>query len=175
MIRDDNHPRMQNAHKILLQRVGQVLGDGTKELTTGLLHDMFEVIKYHRAECRREHDLDFPALVVAAVPRLGIVHFMRADLDIVSLRQQIVNFVRMNPGVTKEETVNAFHMAYPDIKPGDILENKDGADKATERSVERAERIGEEAKQVLAETDESPMSSEDSTGLQSHERLSWEK
>lgn len=160
MITDDNHPRMRHAHKVLLRRIGVILGDGTKELTTGLLHDMFEVIKHHRAECRRERDLDFPALVVVAVPRLGVVHFLRADLDIPSIRQSIVNFVRMNPQVTPEETVAAFRVAYPDLKPGDVLENKDVGDQATERAVERTERITTEAKKIV---EESP------------EKLSWEK
>lgn len=166
MIKDDNHPRMIRAQKALLSRVGKVLGDGTKQLTTGLLHDIFEVIKYHRAECRREHDLDFPALVVAAVPRLGMLHFMRADLDIVSIRQQIVNIARMNPQITKEELVEAIRMAYPDLKPGDVLEKKDVAEQATEQSKERVERITKEAEKIIEETPEL---------AEPAPKLSWEK
>jgi hypothetical protein len=160
MITSDDHPRMIRAHKELLQRVGRVIGDGTKSLTTGLLHDIFEVIKHHRAECRRERDLDFPVLVVAAVPRLGILHFMRADLDIASIRQSIVNFVRMNPQVTREEVVNAFHMAYPDLKPGDVLERRDVAEKATEQSTEKTQRIIAEAEEIVKNEPD---------------KLSWEK
>lgn len=166
MITDDSHPRMIRAHKALLQRVGRVIGDGSKPFTTGLLHELFDVIKHHRAECRREYDLDFPALVVAAVPRLGILHFMRADLDIVSIKQQIVNVTRLYPEVTVEEVVSAFRMAFPDIKKILVLENKDTGDKATERSAERAERITKEAEKIVEET---PELSEPAP------KLSWEK
>jgi hypothetical protein len=169
MITDDSHPRMIRAHKALLSRVGELLGDGTKELTTGLLHDLFEIIRHHRAECRREHDLDFPALVVAAIPRLGILHFMRADLDIASIKQQIINVTRLYPQVQVEELVSAFRMAFPDIKQIVVLENKDSGDKATERSAERAERITQEAEKIVEENPDIVKPIEPAP------KLSWEK
>lgn len=156
MITDDSHPRMIRAHKALLQRLGKVMSNGTKPLTTGLLHEMYEVIKHHRAECRREHDLDFPVLVALVVPRLGIIDFKRADLDIASIRATIVNFVQMNPLVTKEEVVAAFRAAYPDLKPGDVLQQQDSAEQAVTRVDERRERIIEEAEKIVKEQGDEP-------------------
>jgi hypothetical protein len=143
---------MIKAHKVLLQRLGFKLGDGTNELTSGFLHDLFEVIKDHRTQCRQK-GIDFPVLVAVVVPRLGIVEFKRADLDIASIRIQIVNFVREHgpKGITMEEIVTAFRMAYPDLRPGDVLEHHDTADKAIERATERRERIVQEATKIIEE------------------------
>jgi hypothetical protein len=154
MISDSDHPRMIAAQKELLRRLGVALGDGTNPLTTGFLHDLFEIVKHHRAECRREKNLDFPTMVALVVPRLGIVEFKRADLDIASLRQLVVNFVRFNPQVTPEETVAAFRHAYPDLRAGDILEPRNTAELADDRAIERSQRIGEEAQKIVKEQDE---------------------
>lgn len=153
MIIEEDHPRMIRAQKELLRRLGVKLGDGTNPLTTGFLHDLFEIVKHHRAECRREADLDFPVMVALVVPRLGIVEFKRADLDIPSLQQTIVNFVRFNPQVKMSEVVAAFKMAYPSLKPGDIMQGQDIAVKADERQAERTERTVDEAEKIIKESD----------------------
>jgi hypothetical protein len=144
---------MEKAHKALLQRLGAVLGDGTNELTTGFLDKLYGIVRDHRAECRRK-GIDFPAMVALVVPRLGIVDFKRADLDIASVRQSIVNFVRMNPEATMLEVVEAFRRAYPDLKPGDILEKQDDAVQIDQRAKERSDRIGAEALRIVKEQDE---------------------
>ena len=147
-VRDENHPRMIKAQKALLQRLGHVLGDGTKPLTTGLLGELYQIITDHRSECKRK-GIEFPVLVALVVPRLGIVEFIRADLEIPSIRQKIVNFVREHPGVDMKEIVAAFRMAYPDLRPGDILEKHEAAEDLSLKAAERSARITEEAEKII--------------------------
>lgn len=150
MIDDEANPRMVRAHKALLQRLGRVLGDGSKALTTGLLQDMRTIIDDHRAECRK-NGIDFPVLVAVVVPRLGIVEFKRADLDMPSIRQNIINFVRTHEGVTMEEVVFAFKGAYPDLKPGDVMAQREVGQGVAKHVAERRQRIQEEAERIVRE------------------------
>jgi hypothetical protein len=136
MIKDEDAPEMIMAQQELLRRLGLVLGDGRNELTKPFLEKLFGVIKDHRSEYRQK-GVDFPVLVALAVPRLGVVDFKRADLDIASMRMAIVNFVRMNPEAHMDEVVQAFRAAYPDLKPDDVLSGHDQGTKASERMVER--------------------------------------
>lgn len=151
MITDENHPRMVRAQHELLRRLGTVLGDGTKPLTPSLLAELEYVIEHHRSECRREKDLDFPKLVALIVPRVGLVEFKRADADIASVRQIIVNMVRNNPHITMDEVVAAVVRAWPDLKPDEILQQHDTGVKANERQAERAEQIEQGLKKELGE------------------------
>lgn len=144
MIDDESDPRMIRAHQDLLQRLGAVLGDGRQPLTKPLLDRMFEVTKNHRTACRND-GLDFPVLVALVVPRLGIVEFVRADLDIASLRVKVVNFVRLHPKASMQEVVMAFRTAYPDLKPDDILTGHQSAVEAASRQEQRMARILSEA------------------------------
>jgi hypothetical protein len=123
MIEDENHPAFVAAHQELMRRIGIALGPFGKRMDRSFIDKLFSVIKDHRAEYRLK-GVDFPVLVVVMVPRLGVVHFCRADLDIASIRVQIVNFVQMNPGVTMPEVVAAFRAAFPDLKPDDVLSRR---------------------------------------------------
>jgi hypothetical protein len=80
-IQDEDHPAMIRAQQELLRRLGTVLGDGTHELSRPFLEKLYDVVKEHRREYRGM-GVDFPTLVALVVPRLGIVEFKRADLDI---------------------------------------------------------------------------------------------
>lgn len=143
MITDENSPEMIRAQQDILGRLGLILGDGTKRIDKYLMDKMFAVVKDHRQECLNR-GIDFPVLVAVIVPRLGIVDFMRADLDLSSIRMQIVNFVRNNPGASMPEVVNAFHAAYPDLKPDDVLVSAHQGIMAKERASERLNKnIGE--------------------------------
>ena len=129
MIEDENHPEMGKAHKELLGRLGLVLERGNKTLDKYLVRKMFDVVDQHRKECKGR-GIDFPPLVALIVPRLGIIEFKRADLDLPAIRTSIVNFVRFNPAARMEEVVNAFKGAYPDLNPDDILQPADVGQRA---------------------------------------------
>jgi hypothetical protein len=148
MIDDPNDPRMASAHREILRRLGTILGDGRQPLTKPFLDRMFDAVKQHRAECRTK-SIDFPVLVALVVPRLGIVEFVRADLDISSIRIKIINFVRFNPRATMEEIMMAFRTAYPDLRPGDVLTGHNEGKLAEERQLERQKRIAEEVEDIL--------------------------
>lgn len=147
MIIDENNPRMIKAHRALLQRLGTVLGDGTNELTKLFLDHLFEVVKNHRTECRQK-GIDFPVMVALVVPRLGVVEFVRADLDIESLRVKIINFVRMHPDASMLEVAQAFSGAYPGLKPDDVLS---GHQSGTDASVRMIKRMTKTAQDYLKE------------------------
>lgn len=148
MIDDPNDPRMVSAHQEILRRLGSILGDGRQQLTKPFLDRMFDAVKQHRAECRTK-GIDFPVLVALVVPRLGVVEFVRADLDISSIRIKIVNFVRFNPRATMEEVMMAFKTAYPDLRPGDVLTGHGAGKAADERQRERQRRIAQEVDDFL--------------------------
>jgi hypothetical protein len=143
MISEDDHPEMIKAQQELLRRLGKVLGNGRNALTKPFLDRLFGVIKDHRAAYRIK-GVDFPVMVALVVPRLGIVEFARADLDIASLRIKIVNFVRFNPNATMEEVVQAFRMAYPDLKPDEVLTGHTAGIQANERRDARTKKVVEE-------------------------------
>jgi hypothetical protein len=124
MITDEEHPEFLKAWKEVLRRLGECLGDGTRECNQYLLREMFDITKRHREECKLR-GIDFPVLVALVVPRLGIVEFKRADLDAASIRISIINFVRFHPEASMREIVNAFKSAYSDLKPDDILQPAD--------------------------------------------------
>ena len=119
MITDENAPEMVVAHQELLRRLGSVLGSGYGRVDKSLMQKMFDIVKTHKEQSRTK-GIDFPALVAVVVPRLGIVEWSRADLDISSIRIKIVNFVRDHPTVSMVEMVAAFRAAWPSIKPDDI-------------------------------------------------------
>jgi len=119
MITDENASEMVMAHQELLRRLGSVLGNGRGRVDKSLMQKMFDVVKTHR-EQNRANGIDFPALVAVVVPRLGIVEWSRADLDISSIKIKIVNFVRDHPTCAMEEVVQAFKAAWPSIKADDI-------------------------------------------------------
>jgi hypothetical protein len=148
MIYDPNDPRMVSAHREILRRLGSILGDGQQQLTKPFLDRMFDAVKQHRAECRTK-GIDFPVLVALVVPRLGIVEFVRADLDITSIRTKIVNFVRFNPRVSMDEVVLAFRTAYPDLRPDDVLMGHNAGKAAEQRQLERQQRIAGEVEEIL--------------------------
>jgi len=120
MIEDEGHPEMIKAHQEVLRRLGGVLWQGNRVADKAMMQEMFDVITRHRDECRLR-GIAFPVLVAIVVPRLGLVHFQRADLDMPSIRTSIVNLVRSYPRASMEEIVNAFKAAYPDLRPDDVL------------------------------------------------------
>lgn len=124
MIEDENHPEMIKAHRELLGRLGLVLEKGNKTLDKYLVRKMFDVVEQHKKECRGR-GIGFPTLVAVTVPNKGIIEFKRADLDLLSIRTSIINFVRFNPQATMVEVIEAFRCAYPDLKPDDVLEPAD--------------------------------------------------
>lgn len=152
MITEEDHPEMIKAQQEVLRRLGLALGDGKNQLTQPFLEKLFGIVKDHRSQCRAR-GVDFPVLVALVVPRLGIVEFVRADLDIVSLRIKIVNFTRMNPDATMIEIVQALTRAYPDLRPDDILSGHESGTQANQRMVER-----------MVKTVRDEMSKEDDSG-----------
>lgn len=161
MIDDETHPDMRQAQSQLMQRLGAIMGDGTHVLTKPFLDSMYDAVRQHRAEWRVK-GVDFPVLVALVIPRLGIVQWMRADLDISSIKTQIVNFVRFNPRATMDEVVWAFRAAYPDLKPGDVMQQHGAANEAAERQrkrqegylIEAAKELGVDPKTLIDEPPE---------------------
>ena len=153
MTDDENHPEMARAQQDLLGGLAKIFVPGSV-LTQSKLDDMFKCVGDHRAHWRGR-GVDFPALVAVVVPRLGIVDLKRADVDVASVRQSIVNFVRFTPAATMEEVVAAFRAAYPDLRPDDVLSEQQRADAANKSAVERAaQRAVEAAREVgLDETE----------------------
>jgi hypothetical protein len=146
MIDDENHPEMQRALLGVGQRIDKIVQG--RPVTKPLIDEVMDAVKHHRNEWRAR-GVDFPTLVLLCIPRLGVLEFARADLDIASLRIKIVNFVRMNPGATKIEVVDAFRAAYPDLKPGDILQGHSSGKSADVRQRERQARIQKEVNEQL--------------------------
>jgi len=155
MITEEDHPAMINAQQELLRRLGIALGDGTKELTKPFLDSLFTIVKDHRSAFRAK-GVDFPVMVALVVPRLGIVEFKRADLDLASVKQQIVNFVRQYQprGIRMDEVVWAFKSAYPDLRSDDVLSEQQKGEQATKRMHERMDKVIEEMKTEEANLDD---------------------
>ncbi len=65
--------------------------------------------------------MDFPALVLIAVPRLRVMEYWRADLDMSSIRVKMMNLVMAYPTVTIRELAIALNAAYPD-RPRDMAD-----------------------------------------------------
>lgn len=149
MIDDDSHPQMHAAHQDLLRKISFVIGTVARPLDRSLLDKLFATVKDHRIHWRMK-GVDFPAMVALVVPRLGIVDFKRADLDLPSIRVSIVNFVRMNPEATMEEIVTAFRHAYPDLKPDDVFAKHEAGVQANKIADEKREQ---RIKTVLGEDD----------------------
>lgn len=154
MIDDEDHPEMIRAHHDLLGRLGKVLDRGQHQLTKPFLERLFEVVKTHKADWRTK-GVDFPAQVALVVPRLGIVEFARADLELSSIRVKIVNFVQFNPAATMREVVDAFRTAYPHVKPDDVLMSRGRGVEAIERANERRSRIAGQVDRILKGESES--------------------
>jgi len=137
MITDENDPQMVFAHQELLSRLGTVLGSG-RRLDKYLMQKMFDVVKDHKEQCR-QRGLDFPALVALVIPRLGVVEWKRADLDIESIRTTIINFVREHQTAGMEEVVQAFRAAWPRLHPDDFRTTSDVIMKAVAKKTQSGE------------------------------------
>ena len=140
MIESEDHPEMVRAHKLLVDRLG-VMSAG-RRLDRGLFEAMHDVVVQHRLTCRAK-GIDFPKLVAVVVPRLGIIEWSRADLDLASVKIKIVNFVRDHPTAAMEEVVSAFKAAWPHIKPDDFAAP---ASKVSKSVIEKAAKAAEEEK-----------------------------
>jgi len=136
VIDDDNHPEMARAQHDLMGKLARVFVPGSR-LDRSKLDAMMECVRDHRAEWRNR-GVDFPVLVAVVIPRLGVVDFKRADADVASIRQSIVNFVRFTPEAEMTEVVAAFRAAYPDLRPDDVLTEDQRARKAAEAQIQRA-------------------------------------
>ena len=148
MIQDENHPRMITAQQELLRRLGTVLGNGQHPLTKPFIDQLYDVVKDHRSECRAK-GVDFPVMVAFLIPRLGVVDFVRADLDMPSIKLKLVNFIRQyRPPASMEEIVAGFRACFPDVKLDDLLSSAATGAQADARALERAERIGKEADEI---------------------------
>ena len=53
------------------------------------------------------------------------------------------------------EVVDGFRMAWPDLKPGDVIGQHSFGVAANERTDERRERINKEAERIVREEDDS--------------------
>lgn len=116
MITDEDHPQMQEALKQLITRLEFYMG---RNVNQGLIDSYRRIIREHQ-QAWRLMGVDFPTMMLVIVPRLGIVHVSRADLDVPSIKQSIVNFVRAYPDAKMIEVVQAFMAAYPDLHPDDL-------------------------------------------------------
>ena len=148
MIDDENHPEMNRAMRELTRRLA-ILSNG-KSMTRALIEQMYDCVKQHRAT-ERAKGIDFPVLVAIVIPRLGIVEWARADLELASIKTKIVNFVRFNPAARMEEIVVAFVTAYPHLKPDDFLAQHQIAVDADKRQAERQARYMAEAERIVRE------------------------
>jgi hypothetical protein len=118
LITDEHHPEMQQALQELITRLEFYLGH---DVSRGLFDSYFRIVKEHRARWRTK-GVDFPALVVIVVPRLGVIELKRADLSKESILVSVLNFVREYPQAQMEEVVAAFRAAYPTLHPDDIAQ-----------------------------------------------------
>jgi len=146
MIDDPQHPEMVKALRGVAQRINRVVEGRT--INKNLIDEVMDAVKHHRQEWRAR-GVDFPTLVMLCVPRIGVLEFARADLDIASLRIKVVNFVRANPAATMVEVVAAFRAAYPDLRPDEILQGHISGKSADERQRERQARIQKEVNEQL--------------------------
>jgi hypothetical protein len=154
MIDDETHPEMRRALLGVGQRIDKIVQG--RPITKPLIDEVMDAIKHHRNEWRTR-GVDFPTLVLICIPRLGVLEFARADLDIASIRIKIVNVVRMNPAATKIEVVDAFCAAYPDLKPGDVIQGHTSGKAADERQRERQARIQKEVNEQLDIPEDKPL------------------
>lgn len=151
MIDDEDHPEMRKAQQGLMKRLGMIAYG--QRVNKPLIDKLKEELKDHRASWRAQ-GVDFPQMVILAIPRLGVLDFARADLDIASIRIKIVNTVRMTPQATMQEIVEAFMAAYPDLKPDDVLKGHEDAKAADVRQRERQARIMQEARREVGIDDD---------------------
>lgn len=116
MISDESHPLMIEALRQLKFRVQLRVG---LPCTPSNVDSMHRTVRDHRAQWRMK-GVDFPELVPLVIYRVGIIDWVRADLDSRSIVVKIVNFVRAHTDVTMPEVVEAFRRAYPSLHPDDI-------------------------------------------------------
>lgn len=111
MIEDLDHPEMKEAHRQLMVRLNVFTG---MPLTVRSLEQMKEAVKDHRTRWRLK-GVDFPQLIPICIMERGIVHWSRADLDVKSIQQTVLNFVHEyhEYGLTMADLVKAFHAAFP--------------------------------------------------------------
>jgi hypothetical protein len=112
MITDETHPEMVRAHGDLVRRLSLVTAGRVPSRM--LYEDVIKVRDDHRTEWRVK-GVDFPHLVIFAVPRLRIMELWRADLDYASIRTKMMNLVMAAPEVTMQELALALQSAYPDF------------------------------------------------------------
>ena len=130
MIDDENDPRMRQAAKALSTRMN-VLALG-REIDCSLVECASQMIYDHRVQCH-QRGIDFPRMVIFAIPRIGVFKLARADFDLPSIRNFVLNFVREQPAATPLEIGNAVVAAWQ-IRPGDLVdESKDVANRAATR------------------------------------------
>jgi len=118
MITDEADPRMAAAAVRLQARLKRLCVGRPIDRT--LIYDIQRLLYDYRVGMLQD-GLDWPHLVPIVVPRLGVIHVARADLDLVSIRRQVIQLVRFNPDVTPDEVAHAVRWAW-DIKPGALVD-----------------------------------------------------
>src|SRR6185295_18682947 len=91
--------------------VQMILGIDMNKYSVDVTRGMLDA---HRAKWRAR-GVDFPAMVMLVVPRLGYVKVARADLDQRSILMTLSNMHR--EGIPLSDIVNAAKAAYPDFRP----------------------------------------------------------
>lgn len=131
MIDDETHPEMLAAQRQLTARLAFITaGRAPSRL---LYEDVIRCRDDHRTRWRLR-GVDFPTMVIFAVPRLMIMELWRADLDPTSIRVKMLNVTMAFPTVTPRELSVALRAAYPD---GPISMLVDEGEAMTKRIAER--------------------------------------
>lgn len=111
----DSDGRINAAATLLLRQVGVVV-EG-RAVTKQLVHDVEQLIYDHRVKVKQRLGVDFPELVVVALPLTRRLEICRRDLDTSAIDEQVRVIARKYPGITAEEIAGAIRRAWPHHRP----------------------------------------------------------
>jgi hypothetical protein len=84
-------------------------------MSNGLLHDLRQIVKDHRSQCRLR-GVKFPEMVVIPVEVDGGHHLevVRRDMEPTSLRIWLYNLTQRYPSITRDSMLAALRFGFPE-------------------------------------------------------------
>jgi hypothetical protein len=135
MIYAEDDPLMRHAAAALEDSL-RALANHHGAITRAFIDDVTTLITEHRSRTKRALGVDFPPMVMMVVPHLNIIELGRADWELPAIRRAVFNFVDKHKlkGLQPTDVANMVRAAWPQVKPGDLV------DEARHIARERARR-----------------------------------
>jgi hypothetical protein len=108
----EDDERMVAAKVALANLLTRYLGD--KSITRDTQRDLNELLYIFAVDFKRRFGYTFPRMTGIILPRFGMIHLHRRDLDLEEVQKVIVNLTVEHPTITAEEIAHAIASAWPD-------------------------------------------------------------